>query len=919
MRHPFSAIRPGEAAETAAACATILLVMAAHALLETARDTIFLANIPAVRLPWLYLAIAGLAVLGGPVLAGARSEAASRQMLAFLQLGAAAGTTGFLVLTRAPHPAVFYALYIWGGVAAAVVLVRFWLILTERCTAGQAKRLFPIVAAGAVLGSLCGYGIAGWVAWLHQPRALLAGSAVLFCGSAAASLLWWHIAQSRPLDAPSRSDAFGTEVDNAAGHLRQLRQLGTHSYVRLTALLLLLASIGVTVCDFAFKISVAATIPTARLGTVLATVYFACDLASAVLLVIAVGPLVRLAGVPQALMVRPTLLLASGAVFAVVGGWPAALLLRGVDGALRWSLHKTAAELLYVPMAPRVRRAVKEVSDLLAHRGGQALGSLLILGWVVTRAPHAALGLLIVAIAAVWLTVALSLRRAYVGAFRETLTESAVEPQLAFPELDLTSLEALLAALNSPDDSQVLAALDLLAATGRAHIVPALILYHPSPAVVERALSVFITARRRDVLPFGPRLLDHPDVAVAAASVRACAAVGPAPEFLAAAAAHACSAVSATASIARAALGQLPPPAAVEALRARVGDHPEIDPPTARAIARALRMFPVRELAPLLTALAAAPDALTRREAALAIGALRDPAHLPLLVGALGDRAMREAARTALLGYGAPALLVLERALQDLSLPRLVRIHLPRTIARFGHQHAAEVLLRHLLVEPAGLVRYKIVRGLGHLVAAVPRLRLDAALLEQVVDDHLAKIVQLLDWQATLAGGGNRLERHTPGQELLRELLAQKEAFAIERVFRLLALYVPAAGLRQIYDGLQRGDAAARSSGRELLAHVVPARWRTALLALTDDASLAERLEAAGADYRRGGMGYDGLILELTRHPSETLAALARHHACEIALPCGDGRSDGGADQSGAALLRQRRRAGDGGGLRNAG
>ena len=129
-----------QAESAAAASFTVLLVMAAHASLETARDTLFLSNVPATRLPWVYLAIAALAVLGGPMLNRTRGGTTNRRSLIALQLAAAAGTAVFLVLSRYPQTTVYYALYLWGGVAGAVILVRFWLILTNRFTAGQANR-----------------------------------------------------------------------------------------------------------------------------------------------------------------------------------------------------------------------------------------------------------------------------------------------------------------------------------------------------------------------------------------------------------------------------------------------------------------------------------------------------------------------------------------------------------------------------------------------------------------------------------------------------------------------------------------------------------------------------------------------------------------------------------------------------------
>ena len=41
----------------AGAFLTLAAVMAGHAILETARDALFLARVPVSRLPWVYLAV----------------------------------------------------------------------------------------------------------------------------------------------------------------------------------------------------------------------------------------------------------------------------------------------------------------------------------------------------------------------------------------------------------------------------------------------------------------------------------------------------------------------------------------------------------------------------------------------------------------------------------------------------------------------------------------------------------------------------------------------------------------------------------------------------------------------------------------------------------------------------------------------
>src|SRR5262249_3552561 len=140
---------------------TVVLVLSAHGALETARDTLFLTHLPASQLPWVYLglAICGLAI---SLLAERSSgELHDRGTLLVLQTAAGVGTFAFWLISASPAPWIFYALYVWTGVAAMVILIRLWLALSDRFTASQAKRIFPVVSAASVGGAMAGFAIAG--------------------------------------------------------------------------------------------------------------------------------------------------------------------------------------------------------------------------------------------------------------------------------------------------------------------------------------------------------------------------------------------------------------------------------------------------------------------------------------------------------------------------------------------------------------------------------------------------------------------------------------------------------------------------------------------------------------------------------------------------------------------------------------
>jgi hypothetical protein len=397
-----------------------------------------------------------------------------------------------------------------------------------------------------------------------------------------------------------------------------------------------------------------------------------------------------------------------------------------------------------------------------------------------------------------------------------------------------------------------------------------------------RALDLFARARRKDVLPLLARVAEHQDAEVRAAALRTSTALHPDEALLRAALEHYCPVVNVTAIVGLTVGGWVPVERGVEQLLR----HAEADSPDVRPmIARAIRYQPWGAFAPVLERLAGDPDPETRTQAVLAMHAANDTRFIPTLLTALAERALREEAREALVALGKPALVALDARMADQSTPSALRVHVPQTIARFASQSAADILARHVVTESSGVVRYKVLRGLGRMLANDPTLRLDPIALDKVIGQMLEALFCRLHWQATLAAGAEeRPERRTPGHELLMQLLRDKEGLAVERLFRALGLRYPGEEWADVYDGVTSDDPIAKSSGIELLESAIPTDLGRAVVALVSEESLETRLGAGREFYVPEPLTYDELIERLGAERGETLRLIARYHAAEIGL-----------------------------------
>lgn len=865
----LSEVRPEQRRSTLAAFLTIFGTLAGHTLLETARDALFLARLPASHLAFVYLAIAGIAV-GLAQLPWGRRRASGAYGLSLLLGTGAAITFGFFLLLRGEHPLELYALYVWTGLLGSLVVLQFWMVLGDLYTLGEAKRLYSLVWTGSLLGATVGAAAARLLAARAPASVLVLAAAIVLGATALGPALALGRASRRAAPRPRASASLG----------EGLAVLRRDAYVRGLAVLVLVSTITLTLADYVFKSTVARSVPPDELGAFFGGLYAVLNLLSLLAQLTLGGWLFQAIGLQRALWVLPSLLFVGAAGLAFGGGLAAALLLKGVDGSLRNSLHRTGTELLFVPVAPGVRARAKPLVDILGQRGGQALASILILSESFLARGDVVLAGAAAATALVWVAVVAELRGLYLDVFRAALREGTLRPALDLPPVDLASLETLIGALNSADDHEVLAAIDLLQVEGRARLVPALILYHPSQAVVLKALQLFAREGRTDFVPVADRLLQHPDPELRAAALRARTRVRPDRSLLEAACADPSPLVRATAAVGRVAADH-GSQQAHQTLEQLVRDG---DDRIAIALGRAIAAQPSPAFEETLLRLAERAGAGAVPQLAKAMGEAPSPRFLPVLLGMLAQREVRGAARAALLAHGADGLSFLEAALSDEALPLELRRHLPRTVALFEPQAAADVLQRRLLHERVGGLRYRILRGLNRLAAA-SEVTLDAAALEQATRATVAGAFRALHWRSVLEAGALAVPaRATPGHGLLVQLLKDKEGQAIERLLRLLALQQRAEDFRDIHRGLRSQDARQRGSSRELLENLLRPPLRDPVLSIVSERPDAARLQGAGAIYAAESLDYQAALAAILDEGGESLRCIAAHHVGELGM-----------------------------------
>jgi ATP:ADP antiporter, AAA family len=860
---PADRTRQGSAIPFAA---LLFLLVAAHTMLETARDSLFLTGQPVSHLPWILLLVTA-AVLALTPVQRLLWSASHRSALSLTLAGTGAVTLLFWLASGWRGAVV--AFYVWTALFSSLVFVQFWLTADEAFGLDDAKRMFGVIAAGGLVGAITGSTAARLLLQVAEPVLLVpASAAVTFVALA----LSWLALPAGGIGTAAAREPVVSRIAPAAVQ---------DPYLRLLALLTLLAAASGTLLDFLFKATVVANTAPERIPRVIANVQMGQSALALLVELLLLRFLFRRAGVTRSLALLPVLLLASTAGYAVVGSVALLFVLKMLDGGVRPSIHRVGSELLYLPVASAERRLIKPSIDTVGQRGGQAAASVILLatgGFPVT-ARLGAVTALLAAVAVGWVIATRALRARYLVRFQAQLGAGRIDA-LSVGPLDLAAAEILVAALGSPRTVEVLTALEVLARGGRAGLVPAFILHHRDSSVVVAALRVLAPLRRPDVETMLPSLLRHAAPVVRCAAAELWLPGGRATTELAPLLEDPDLEVRSTALVALS--GGRDSGRTFRAGLVFVARHGSI--PERRLLAWAIARAPRPDLLRIALWMFRWGDREVRQELLRGVdgfGAL-PPRFIVSTVALLEDPVLRPGARRALRAIGGPARDLLQTLLLREQTPYELARELPTALAEFPPEQAAAALLRRIAQPRGGLDRFRSLRALNQLRRAHPRLPLHRPSLATALEIELAAVQRNRSLRRAaerlgLAADGN------PAARLLLELLEDKEHRALERVFRSLDLLLPGRQVERAFHATRSADPGQRAAAREVLLEMLPAHWRDRVLEALRPPAGAAGPAARGrpfraADLRRPPMSFFQMV---SRQRSGMVHLLVRRLARE--------------------------------------
>ena len=792
----------------------LTLSMASYIIIKSASKGLYLSKYPFTTLPYIYI---GIAILVGLVVAVyvrlsyriSQTTLISGTLLFFV---ACVGVLWWGLRIQWSPVAVIYIL--WTGVFGIIVATQVWTVANQVLDLRQAKRLFPLVASGGILGSAGG----GLLGAALVKRVGTDNLLLLLVPALLLSVLIVQILMRRYRLSGRSQRGRQTPEDKKKGIKSTFRTIRSERYLRLIVGLVALSAIVGIIVGWQFDGVVQKSFGTKDQITGFQAVFQGLLSLFAFLLQISLGSrIVEKWGVRATVLMLPLALLGGTAVLVLnpLRLWAAALL-RGSDGALRYSLDKATFELLYVPVEQSVRAEVKAVTDMVVNRFADGVGGIVLL--IMTKVFGLGLsgvGLFNLVLIGFWLWAVVETRKEYVLTLLRNLRS---RPELSQSTMAMllgqqASLPTMRTMLASPDEEVVLYAMGIILAAGRSRTLPAGLATHPSPRVRLKALEV-LPMTEQQILE---RVREESDATVrASAIIRACKVARP-PEPLSALSQFLKS------SDLRVRLGALRY-LVREAQEGEKGtvkqflDHivAELDVAAKewKDVAEALGEVAHPAAVDLHLRLLQHPDPAVKKQAILSAGPSGHRELVPFLVPLLADRQWAADARLALCDYGPRILGTLADHLKDPSEAIEVRRNIPLVLAYIPQQESVDLLLDGLFDFDA-LLRYRAIRALGKLRLIDPELRFDSARLSLRIQEECETTLWYEQARASLYP-----KDESP--DLLAQLLKDKFGRGRERVFRLLALLLPASAACASFQAMLEDDRLKIATATELFDNVLP-------------------------------------------------------------------------------------------------
>lgn len=405
-------LRPREIPAALWAFAYFFCLLSSYYLLRPLRDEMGIQG--GVRnLQWVFTATFFVMLAATAIFGWASGRYTRRQLVPRVYFLFAASLLAFFFLFEGDLARAWAAraFFVWVSVFNLFVVSVFWSFMADIFNSRQARRIFPVVAAGGSAGALVGPGLATAFSTLIRPDFLLLPSATLL-GAAIVCVYGVLRCAGAPGHNPEddRPALRGGALSGIASVLRSPYLLGICGFM------LLFTTLATFLYFEQARIVQAASGDPTRRTALFAAMDLATNSISLLAQLFLAGRFLARFGLVPALMILPAFV-ALG--FLLLGAYPILGVLvtfQVLRRAGNFAFTRPAREVLFTVVSREDKYKAKNVIDTVIYRGGDALSA-----WTFAALNAAGLGIAAIALLGAPIAVLWMALGAYLGRWQERL------------------------------------------------------------------------------------------------------------------------------------------------------------------------------------------------------------------------------------------------------------------------------------------------------------------------------------------------------------------------------------------------------------------------------------------------------------------------------------------------------------------
>jgi AAA family ATP:ADP antiporter len=878
IRQSLLDVRSGEYRRTVFMALYLFFVMVAYYILKPVSAAMFLHKLGADDLPYLYMLTA---LCGGLVSYFYTKAAVNSSLLVAVTWAMAVAVVCLVVLWRVIGMNLGWMLYafnVWVSLFSIVLVSQGWMVASNVFDTREAKRLYGLLGLGAVIGSGVGAMITKGGAKRSGAPNLILVSAVMVALAYIAFRL--AIRQKRETVAQAK----GAREHVAFSSRDIVKAMVRQRHLRIMIAIILVMFVVDETTDYQFNYMAHARYSGRdALTAFIATFYLYMSVVSFCLQFFLTGWVVRRIGVGGTLKVAPVSMALLSTVGTIVPGLGSAVLTKFWESLNRYTINKTAMELLYLPLPADLRNRTKAFMDIFVDRSGRGIAGVLlsVLVWLGFGYPRFVAALTVL-FAVLWLALAHRAQKEYLTTVKSRLERRRLELESAsVPVNDPAMTRLLEQTAESGQPRQVCYALTLLAETPDYELNSLLEKLAASAAPQIRAkvyeLAWFVVydeliARALEEIRGASRGEVNPALKPAVNYVLAFS--GQAEELAREFLDHVNTAVAESALESM----KLRREWARELIEEEWLNKAAHDEDAQRRYVAAVAIGVLGEEGSIwLPKLLADRDTSVVMAACRSAGVLRNRACVESIIRRLADPRVRAVAIESLAAYGTSITGFLGDFLMDETVAPAIRRQIPRALKLVNDQRSVDVLLKSIAQEDLS-VRAAVLRALGRLREAAPQLNYGEIF---VTEQILAEARHYYELYAALEPFQDQKSERTAAG-LLQRGIEERLKQTLERLFRLLGLRYQPVEMHSAWLAVNHRRKEQFLAALEFLDTVLEPRLKRVLLPMLDSTEqIAERGRSLfGLEVRDA----ETAVRELLRSGDPWLTACAAATAAERRL-----------------------------------